>query len=291
MKRGIDVGNYSLKEFPNTNIKSLINTEESLLSSTSIKLEYDNKVYYIGEGNYETELIKSNKENFLPLLLTGLALNSPDYDIFQQVVCGLPISQYSQNKEALINLVVNERVREIKLNDVPKKLIINNFSVYPESVGAYYSLNTHDDLILVDIGGRTSDIAYIVDGKLKQSSTVIVGTINIYKDVADKLKNLYGLNIGIQEAERIIGRGYLQIDGEDIDLNFIKEILKTNFIMVNDELNLKFPARMEKIILVGGGFKLFEKAFKNRYRNCYVAEQPIYANSIGFRKVAEKLWI
>ena len=40
MKRGIDVGNYSLKEFPNTNIKSLVTTEENILGS-KICLEYD----------------------------------------------------------------------------------------------------------------------------------------------------------------------------------------------------------------------------------------------------------
>lgn len=81
MKRGIDVGNYSLKEFPNTNIKSLVTTEENLLGS-KICLEFDNKKYYIGEGSFETELNKSNKENFLPLLLTAIALNSSKDNVF-----------------------------------------------------------------------------------------------------------------------------------------------------------------------------------------------------------------
>lgn len=289
MKRGIDVGNYSLKEFPNINIKSLVTTEENILGS-KICLEYEDKTYYIGEGSFETELNKSSKNNFLPLLLTGIAYNSSKDNVFHQVVCGLPINQYKANRERLEDMVLSSKVREIKLNGEPRKIAITDFKVYPEGVGAYYSLNTNDDVILVDIGGRTTDIAYIVNKKLKASSTVAAGTINIYKDIADKLNSLYSLDLDIFMAERKLEKGYIEIDGSRADLSFITEILKKNFIKINDDLTMKFPVRTEKIILVGGGYKLFEKAFKNRYPNSYVADNPVFANTIGFKKVAEMLW-
>jgi plasmid segregation protein ParM len=288
MKRGIDVGNYSVKEFPGTNIKSLVTTEENMLGS-KLSLEYENKTYYIGEGNFETELNKSKKDNFLPLLLTSIALNNSK-DVFQQIVCGLPINQYKANKEALEELILSDRVREVKLNKEPKKIIITDFAIYPEGIGAYYSLDTTDDVIIVDIGGRTTDIAYIVDKKLKLSSTIVGGTLNIYKDIADKLNALYSLDLDIPMAERILNKGYFEIDGLRTDLSFVTEILKKSFIKINDDLIMKFPARTEKIVLVGGGYKLFEKAFKKRYVNSYVADNPIYANAIGFGKVANRLW-
>ena len=238
MKRGIDVGNYSLKEFPNTNIKSLVTSEENILGS-KLTLEYEGKSYYIGEGNFNTELNKTNKDNFLPLLLTGIALNSSE--IFQQVVCGLPINQYKANKDALEHIVLNNRVKEIKLNGEPRKIIITDFKIYPEGVGAYYSLNTNDDVIVVDIGGRTTDIAYIVDKKLKTSSTIAVGTINIYKDIADILNAHYGLDLDILAAERILDKGYLELDGNGMDLGFITEILKTNLTKINEDLKYQVP--------------------------------------------------
>lgn len=289
MKRGIDVGNYSLKEFPNTNIKSLVTTEENILGS-KLTLEYDGKTYFIGEGNFETELNKSNKENFLPLLLTCIALNSSKDDVFQQIVCGLPINQYKANKEALIEMVLKDRVKEIKLNGEHKKIIITDFDVYPEGVGAYHSLETQDDVIIIDIGGRTTEIAYIVNKKIKKSSTIVLGTLDMYKGIADKLNASYGLDLDILMAERILDKGYLEIDGLRTDLSFVTNVLKNNFMKINDDLSMKFPARTEKIILVGGGYKLFEKAFKKRYQNSYVADNPIYANAIGFQKVGEMLW-
>lgn len=290
MRRGIDVGNYSLKEYPNTNIKSLISSEENILGS-KLHLEYDNKHYFIGEGNFETELNKSSKENFLPLLLTGLALNSTKEDIFFQVCCGLPINQVKSNHESLENLVLFNKLKEIKLNGEPRKIIITDFKVYPEGIGAYYSLNTSEDVIIIDLGGRTTEICHIVNKKVSTSSTVAVGTLNIYKDISDKLNSLYSLDLDIKAAERILEKGFFEIDGVKTNLSFITDILKRNFMKINDDLTLKYPVRTEKIILVGGGYHLFEKAFKNRYPNSSVTDNPIFANSIGFLKVANELWI
>ena len=87
---GLDVGNYGLKVNSNINVKSLVTEHEKILNE-GITLEMDGKRYIIGDGNFETELNKSNKENFLPLLFTGIALSSKDE--FNQVVVGLPINQ------------------------------------------------------------------------------------------------------------------------------------------------------------------------------------------------------
>lgn len=287
MIRGIDVGNYSLKIWPDTCIKSLVTGEENILGS-KLLLELNGKKHVIGEGVFETELNKSCKENFIPLLMAGIAISSKD--VFNQIVVGLPINQYKKNKEELERLILNNRVQELKLNGEIRKVIVTDFKVYPEGIGAYYSLNTSEDVIIIDIGGRTTDIVYVAGMKNEISSTVAVGTLNIYKDVADQLNSLYGLDLNIQMIDRIIERGFLKVDGLDVDLRFIVEILKKNFSKIKEDLDMKFPARSEQIVLVGGGAKLFEKAFKNRYKNCEVSENPLFANAIGFQKVGEQLW-
>lgn len=284
---GVDVGNYSLKTTSKITIKSLVNTQENILGSKII-LEYDNQKFIIGEGTFESEINKSSKENFIPLLYTGIALSSQDK--INQVVCGLPINQFARDREAVENLINNNKIKTIKINGDLREIIITDFKVYPEGVGAYYSLETNKDVIIVDIGGRTTDIAYICDKKHQISSTVNVGTLNIYNDVATKLNTYYGLSLDTQMAERIIERGYCKVDGVNVDINFITDILKTNFMKIKEELDFKYPARTEDIILVGGGAKLFGKAFRKRYINSSVAIDPIYANANGFKKVGDMLW-
>ncbi len=280
---GIDVGNYSVKVNPNINVKSLVSTEENILGS-GIVLEYDNKKFVIGEGSFETELNKSSKENFLPMLYTGIALASKD--VFNQVVCGLPINQYKANKDALERMVNENKMKTVKLNGKSREIVISEFKVYPEGIGAYYSLSTNEDVIIVDIGGRTTDIAYICDKKHHTSSTVAVGTLNIY----NRLNGEHSLDLDLQMVDRIIQRASLKVDNKEVDLRFITEILKENFMKIKQDLDFKFPARTERIILVGGGAKLFSRAFANRYSNFGIADNPLYANAIGFKKVGESLW-
>lgn len=285
---GIDVGNYSLKIDPGVNIKSLVSNEENILGS-GIVLEYDDQKFVIGEGDFESELNKSSKQNFLPLLFTGIALASTDR--FNQVVCGLPINQFKKNKTTLEALINDNKMKQLKINGKMREIVISDFKVYPEGIGAYYSLDTNEDLIIIDIGGRTTDIAYICNKKHSMSSTVAVGTLNIYKAIADKLNGEYSLDLNLQMIDRIIERGSFKVDNLDVDLRFVTEILKGNFIKIKEDLDFKFPARTEKMVLVGGGAKLFGKAFMNRYLNCEVASEPIYANARGFKKVGESLWI
>ena len=284
---GIDVGNYSLKTDTEINIKSLVSNEENILGS-GIVLEMDSNKFIVGEGIFETELNKSNKDNFLPLLYTGIAISSKEN--FNSVVCGLPINQYKDNYKFLEDLINKNKVKSIKINGVARTLVIDNFKVYPEGIGAYYNLNLNEDVVLIDIGGRTTDIAYIADNKHQKSSTVAVGTLNIYKSIADIMNSKYSLDLGLKDIDRIIDRGTLIIDGEKINLSFITSILKENFMKIKEDLDFKFPARTEKIVLVGGGASLFRKAFINRYSNCIIANDPIYSNAKGFKKVGEKLW-
>ena len=284
---GIDVGNYSLKSNTGINIKSLVSKEENILGS-GIILEMDNNKYIIGEGSFETELNKSSKENFIPLLYTGIALSSEDD--FNSIVCGLPINQYKDNHKALEELIEINKVKELKINGKERTIVIENFKAYPEGIGSYYNLNLNEDVILIDIGGRTTDIAYISDNKHQKSSTVAVGTLNIYKSIADTINSKYSLDLSLKDIDRIIDRGILTIDGEKINLSFITSILKTNFMKIKEDLDFKFNVRTEKIVLVGGGSKLFGKAFINRYSNCSIVEDPIYSNAKGFKKVGERLW-
>lgn len=286
---GYDIGNYSLKVAPKLNIKSLVSTEENMLGS-KIALTYDGITRYIGEGHFETGFNKASKDNYLPLLLTGIALTSSPEETYHKVVCGLPVNQYKTNKEMLEDLIMEKSTRRIELNGSSRDISILDCRVYPEAVGAYYSLGIIDDVIIVDIGGRTTDIAFVSGGKIDTASTASVGTLNIYKDIADKLNSQFGLNLDIQKVDRIIERGYLKVDGCDINLQFVTELLKTNFLKIKEDLDFNFPARTEQIILVGGGAKLFDKAFKKRYQDCHVAENYLFANAIGFQRVGEMLW-
>jgi plasmid segregation protein ParM len=283
---GIDVGNYATKASPDVIFKSSVETLENIMGN-KIKLELNGEVFYIGESNIETMLNKAKKTNIIPLLTTAILLSTKD--ICNSVVLGLPIGQFKEHKEDLKERILSFKFKNLKLNDEPRNLIIKECEIYPESLATYYSLNINKDCIIVDIGGRTTDICYIRAGKLMNNSTLAIGTLNIYSDVSRYLNNKYALNIDHEHAEKIIQQGYLKVDGADIDLSFIKATLRDNFIKINRELELNYPVSTEQIILTGGGGKLFENAFNRRYKTI-LADNYIYSNAIGFKKVAEMIF-
>jgi len=68
-------------------------------------LTREGRKYIIGEqGEYSTDLMKSQHENTLLLLLACLGLSSKDDYIEESIVTGLPIGLYSKQKEAMKQL-------------------------------------------------------------------------------------------------------------------------------------------------------------------------------------------
>ena len=76
---------------------------------------------------------------------------------------------------------------DVTFNDVRRRIRINDVQVFPESVSgiiAHFNSTLFDvkykDIVSVDIGGKTTDIALIRNKKVIQSSQVNTGTIDIY---------------------------------------------------------------------------------------------------------------
>lgn len=282
---GIDVGNCATKVHPNINFKSSVETTENILGN-KYKLEIQDKELYIGENNLETFFNKADKNNFIPLMITAILLASNDVD--NKIVVGLPVGQHKENKEKLKERILNYNYNNLKLNGVERKLRITACEVYPESLATYYLIS--EDCIIVDIGGRSTDICYISSGKLIKYSTLALGTLNIYSEISKYINNKYALNTDLDYAEKIINQGYFKISGVSIDISFIKTILKNNFEIINRELELNYPIRIERLVLTGGGGKIFELPFKKRYKTELI-KKYIFSNSIGFKKVGEMLWL
>ena len=90
----------------------------------------------------------------------------------------------------------------------------------------------------------------------------------------------------------MILREGLFLNGSYRDISFIKPILLNNFNSIWKEVQLKFNPGLGYVLLTGGGSLTLGKAFKNRIgNNLIISENPLFDNSLGFKKVGEKLWL
>lgn len=293
---GVDLGNYAVKTSEKCYFLSKISEEEKF--SNENEVIYDYKKIFVGEGEFRTDWNKANKDTTLPLLFTALARSSKD--TYFQVVLGLPVQQFKQNKESLKLYIEENKTKKLILNGIQRDIVITDIEIAPEGASVYYNLSDDEKysigkkpLLIVDIGGRTTDITlFKQEGSKKiiaDYKTVSTGMLNIYSDVVDKINEVFTINYSLEEGEEIIKNG-LFLYGKDQDLSFIRPLIKKHFDRILKEMNLKFNVDQGYVLLTGGGSNALQIPFKKRIPNLIISKDAIFDNATSFKKVGEVLW-
>lgn len=270
----------------------------TLKDEDNMRITFKDKTYIIGEGSYEVDLNKFSKESSLIYMLTALALSSQQSEF--QVVAGLPIKQYKKYKDEFKNAVTGEKINFITLGERERTIIIDDFYVFPQSLGSFYSLDNKaisslgtSDILIIDIGTRTVDISLISykEGKrvVDKYSTILEGTISLYSDIIYEINAEFELDLRVEEAENILKHG-LYLGGIKQDLKFTKDIILEHINEIFKEIDLNYPIKTSAAMITGGGAYLYGGIFKKRYRGLITMNEAQFSNANGFKKVGEGLW-
>ncbi|NFN14575.1 ParM/StbA family protein [Clostridium botulinum] len=286
---GVDIGTYSVKTSTKVTFFSKFTQEESFTEINKINI--NGSSYNIGEGEFSTDWDKSRKENTLILLYS--AIYKSDEDNINQIVLGLPVQQYKKNKNNLIEIIENNKSAKVE----NRNLIITDVTVAPEGASSYYSIDSslreeigNKQLIIIDIGGRTTDIIVFQNKIIIDVKTIPIGMLNIYQEIIDTVNTQHTESLLLEDGETILKDG-LFLKGKQQDINFVQPILKRNFNSVFKEIQLKYNTNKGYVYLTGGGSILLKLPFKNRLSNLIISNNPIFDNAIGFGKVGESLWL
>lgn len=295
---GVDVGNYSTKTSENILFLTKTTCDKTLFEQGT-EIIYNDNTFIIGQGEFETDLDKSSKDHLMVYLLSAIALSTKD--VANQVVIGLPILHFKSNKDKLKSNIMENRINTISFNGIRRQIVITDCEVFPEGVGAYYSLQEEDkdmmngkDLVIIDIGGRTTDICLLsYENGMRTISkplTLFVGMINIYDDFIKSTNEKLTLNKELEDAEKILKNG-LELFGVKQDLSFTRPVIKKYIDKILKELYINYPIQTEKVILTGGGSFLLGDALKAYIPNLTIMDNSIFANAYGFKRVGESLWL
>ncbi len=286
---GVDLGytytkNSSMNIFPSKCTKS-----EPILGGTKISINGD--TYFVGDGESTVELNKIDHDITKSCLMYSLT-NCFDGSPFD-IVTGLPISQYKNQKDSFKEMINKNRRNHVLINGVEIPITIRNVEIYPQGAGALYSQCIFDDAIIIDIGGRTVDIAYFDISehkrKLVKSNTLFDGMLVLYSKIITQVNNKYELTLPADYAEKILLNG-LTVDGEKQDISFLKPTISEHVNRIFEEVRLNYPHTTTTIYLCGGGSKLLKNAFSKRFKNIVLMDNSQFANAIGFKKVGESIW-
>jgi plasmid segregation protein ParM len=154
---------------------------------------------------------------------------------------------------------------------------------------------TVDKVAVVDMGGRTTDIALILDGQAfdpSRSGTENVGVLDVYTALSTaigtefKTRDEHPLAV----LDRTIRTGTIKLWGKHQDVSgLVAAAVAEQQAKISREIERKLggASDLDAVLFVGGGSALF-KGIADMFPNGHQVEDPEFANARGLFKYARR---
>lgn len=277
MIKCIDLGNYYVK----TDEMICFSSAFKKVDKDSIPISKDiitinNESFQIGIGSYDKNYNKATKE-YLPNLLFALkGITSVD------LVLGVPIENIGIGDKIRTDLL--EKTFNYDVDGKKYTTYINKVAVIGEGISTYYLLDKdikNTDLVIIDIGGRTVNVAAYKNGKLFEKMTIPKGSIDLFKDIITAWNVNNGTNYTTEIAEEYITKNLIKVP-EGSYQAFIKFIL--------NEISFKIDLKAYRQVFTGGGSLLLKNQIESLEGKITVLDNALFSNVLGNKKIAEVKW-
>lgn len=277
---GVDVG-YTYTKTSTKDGEDIFRStvrEGSFDINKSITVEFGGKGYTIGEkGSYSVDLNKTQDETFRLCLYTAI-VQAMKYNTENiNLVTGLPVAYYSQQKQILRDSLEGKDIF-LKHKEKHKVFTINRCLVFPQSAGLFtlYPDLFEKDLLIIDIGGMTVDVSYFEGLKLVKYATYPMGMMVLYGEIIQVINSKHAVNLELLDAEKVINAG-MEIEGYKID---IEDIIRKHMEDILRPIKLEFPYKITKKNFIGGGAVVLQEYFCEPVR-----KESIYDNARAFYQI------
>ncbi|NTF16813.1 ParM/StbA family protein [Agrobacterium rubi] len=294
MRSSVRPGRYGVGSISGDGFMGLYDTEEGPFTASE-EVEAESTQF----DNFHTSTMNRVLVNHG---LVGAGLGGLDVDI----ITGLPVADFfgadGLKDEAKIALKKANLQKSVQLVSGSSKVAnIKNITIGCQAVAAYIDYALDDDLneirdvdgavAIVDIGGRTTDIATVIGGSRidhARSGTANIGVLDVYKAVKqgiwaqEKIRDDFPINV----IDKAVREGFIKLYGQKQDVTGIVAAVVAEYeakLAREIERRISTGAAMNAVVFVGGGSALF-KDIATTFRNGHMAEDPEFANARGLYK-------
>ena len=286
----VDLGNYNIKVLD-------VETGEKVIFSSKISREYestpelfnwvkyDGNVTYFEKGNFSMENVKTNKD-FTNQLLYSLAKIYADEEAEIKLCLLLPTQQMTADNKAKYNELKGKTFEyECRANGITgkRKVSISNVMVLPEGYVTYFSLPKElhaKSILIVDIGGRTSNYCSFIKGKIEVNKTSNIGSLDFYERVREANE---GKQCELKDMERFIADKFVTVYKKDY-IRFYNDIIE------DIQAHNCILSHFDKIVFSGGGSALLETIKDKLPDNAIICKENLYSNILGAGVVVKAKW-
>ncbi len=294
----IDHGNYAIKTPRFTFVSGL--TEHSVKPPmTDEILEYGGRFWTLSSKRLPYMRDKTQDERFFILTLFAIAKElerkgqySPNEHI--QLAVGLPPEHYGGLKEKFANYFKRSAPVRFSYRDKPYSTLITQVMVFPQAFAAVVPqsgmvLNT-SRLFIIDIGGYTTDVLLLQNGKpdLQFCRSLETGVITMNNEVIRKVSSQYDMKIDDEHIANVLQGKEKYLPDEVKEEIFTAARRHANDIL-NQLRELQVDLRSNPAVFIGGGSVLLQP---------YLSGSPLAgkaefidspnANAVGYEMLGEK---
>lgn len=284
----VDLGNYNVKAMNSLTakliFKSNISRDYESYPDAFKHIKIDGEYTYFEKGPFSMEYIKTKKDYTAQLMYAIASLNEAEDEIKTNLTLLLPISEI-QEKHKYIDEIKGKTFNcSVKLKTkINKNITIEDVMVLPEGYVIYFKLGEKyktSSIVIVDIGGRTTNLVAMVNGEPKVLKTLKIGALDFYAKIrelhADKEYNL-------EDIERLIKEGKVVVTDKQI-AQFANDILN----QIKQHIKLE---HYEHVLFAGGGAIIIEKIIKDILPdNCEIVDEPLESNMEGAMEASKMAW-
>ena len=198
-----DLGNYNIKTSREVKFISTFREVIDIDATEMNVIEYKGKKYIMETmDKFDNEFNKANK-NYIPNLLWAIEKSVED-DAILDITLNVPVENNGvaeQYKEQLTN-----KTFEFTAKGKPRTVQIRKVAVLEEGLGAFFTLSQKEmlhDTMMIDIGGRTTNVLTFVNARKEHKKQINLGMINFYEDVR-MMYNRQGKNAQTHKIKSMI---------------------------------------------------------------------------------------
>lgn len=284
----VDLGNYNIKGINQDGLKIDFKSNFSRNFETYPDgfnyVLLDGEYTYFEKGVFSKEYIKTNKDYTAQLLYAIAKLHEDVENIETNLTLLLPISEMEHKQKYISDLKGKEFKYIVKASKKMDKTVkINDVLVIPEGYASYFTLEDNiktSSVLLIDVGGRTSNVVAMNSGKPQVLNTYKIGVLNFYS----KLKKLNeAKEYNLEDVERLIKKGDIAVTEKQLAA-FTNDVVNEIKIDVN-------LSHYDNVIWTGGGSTVIKDIIENKLpTSCCISKEPLYSNILGALEVSKITW-
>ena len=261
-------------------------------------LEYNGEFWTLSGQRLPYRRDKTRDESFFILTLFAIAkelANAGPLPSAEKVDLGvgLPPEHYGLLKDKFRDYFKRNQSVQFIYNDKPITIMIRDVFVYPQAFAAIApqkcQLKHHLRVFLVDIGGYTTDVLLLRQGKpdMQFCRSLETGVITMNNDIIRRVGALHDMQIEDEHISAVLA-GKETILPEEVKDTIRKSAEQHAINILNQLRELKVDLRSNPAVFIGGGSALFRDYLE---KSPLVASasfvESVNANAIGYHAMAE----